>query len=282
MSRSDAWTGAYATRWRLRTAGIVGVYSLGMAIAVPDPVRRSELSYAFVTALGYGHLLGAVVFSRAGRPPAGWIAECLRASALVTLFALYSRLLAVWPRAWILLLGLSVWHTAENDLCLSRAYSSGAVGAGLRLPPLPSRLRDHAPAVVLAVLLLALSIAAAERSDVLAEIFVASTLYHLVSWLLFLADRSRAFRRGGRADEARRLERRLVGVHAPGLALSLLLAPFPGEPAASLHDLLFAPGAYLFWAALHVLQTARVRSPRGPAARLYPTTAGSTSTPTGQ
>jgi len=228
-----------------------------MAIVESDPLRRGELSYAFVTALGYGHLLGAASFAPARERAIGWQARSLRVSALVTLFALYGWLLDLWPEAWVVLLCLSVWHTAENDLCLADAYADD-----LRLPSLPSRLRDHAVAVLRAGLLLILALAVSPRSDLLAEVFVASTLYHLVSWLLFFVDRARALRLRGEPGEARRLRTRLLWAHGPPIALAVVLARLSGETVSSLHGLLFAPGPYLFWSVLHVLQTARARARR--------------------
>ena len=77
------------------------------------------------------------------------------------------------------------------------------------------------------------------------DVFSAVTLYHLLAWL------------GLRIARGARLAP-LAAVHAAPALLCGALWLAPAE-AAPLRALAFSPGVYLFWSALHVLQTARGR-----------------------
>jgi hypothetical protein len=88
-----------------------------------------------------------------------------------------------------------------------------------------------------------------------AELFAASTLHHLVSWGVLLADR----RRTAPPAEARSLGRRLLLAHGVPAALLLALQLAPGAAAASLGALLLSPPLYLLLSSLHVAQTAIAR-----------------------
>lgn len=93
------------------------------------------------------------------------------------------------------------------------------------------------------------------------EVFFSVTLYHLVSWLVFLADRTReASRSSIDAATAGTTWRRLFWVHVPPAGVCAALLWWPDPAAASIRDAVFSPATYLYWSVLHVLQTAWVRS----------------------
>ena len=95
------------------------------------------------------------------------------------------------------------------------------------------------------------------------EVFFSATLYHLVSWLVFLADRTReASRSSIDVAAASTTWRRLFWVHVPPAGVCAVLVWWPDAAATSVRDAVFSPPTYLYWAVLHVLQTAWVRSPR--------------------
>jgi hypothetical protein len=85
------------------------------------------------------------------------------------------------------------------------------------------------------------------------DVFAATTLYHLVGWLVFLSQRAR---HGG---EVARTHRRLLGVHAIPAAICVLLLSAPEAMFTSLREAVFSPVLYLFWSALHVAQTLVIR-----------------------
>lgn len=92
-----------------------------------------------------------------------------------------------------------------------------------------------------------------------ADLFVAATLYHLVSWLIFFADRTASLAATAGGDACRALWRRLAAVHLPPtLACTALLLPASGA-AVELRFAAFSPAIYLFWSVLHVAQTAWAR-----------------------
>jgi hypothetical protein len=132
-----------------------------------------------------------------------------------------------------------VWHIAENDAALARALRGGGP-----LPALPRSVRGHARPRAVSALVLAAAAAALPDAGRFGDVFSAVTLYHLLAWLGF------ALARGAGA-------RRLAALHAaPALVCAALwLAPESG----SLRAAAFSPALYLFWSALHVLQTARAR-----------------------
>jgi hypothetical protein len=87
------------------------------------------------------------------------------------------------------------------------------------------------------------------------DVFNASVLYHLTSWLLFFGDRSRRL-----SDAARRdLRRNLLAVHLAPAALSLGLLAIPASALDAARVWAFSPAVYLFWSVAHVLQTLAVR-----------------------
>lgn len=306
-------------RNRTRTAGLVaGVLVLSHAW-LSDPEQRAGYQYVFTITLGYGHLIGGLVFARArlaqlrvpGVPP-----PLLGAFAVVStlmLFVAYTWVLHREPWIFAVLLGVSVWHIVENDVALGRAYANG-----LRLGPLSRSPDDHALALGLsaAVVLLGMatpswrSFQAGELPELapgllegprlvcaaagayllgrhrlrprgllgsaclvagllgggpirgwiaLPDLFVATTLYHLVSWLLFFSDRARSLAREGQAERARRMRRHLLRVHTPPALLCTALLCAPAQALEGLRSAVFSPSIYLFWSAAHVLQTLAVR-----------------------
>jgi hypothetical protein len=87
------------------------------------------------------------------------------------------------------------------------------------------------------------------------EVFAAWTLYHVVSWLFVSVGRIAAVGTRPSTEKSRRKKRLLVAHAIPGLvALSVLAAPVSWDHP--LRVTIFAPSIYLFWASLHVVQTA--------------------------
>lgn len=333
---SEARGRVLANRNRTLTLGIVSILLSIAHIGWPDAAAREPVEYFFVITLGYGHLLGAAIFSRnkiaslagPGVPPKLlWV---FLATSVTTLFAAYSAagegLRSGFPLLVSPLLAIAIWHTVENDLALREAY-----GQGLRVPKV-SRLLDHncitlgisAVLLALAVLVLqgnqarglalspwssgtapwlglargalgggaavagallcvrtrrrasrhagailavtgiALALLKAEASWLpqigFGDFFAATTLYHLVQWLVFFADRGLGCVEGVVPRDARALWRRIGWIHAIPLVVcsALLLLP-AGSP---LVVAVFSPSIYLFWSSLHVAQTAVVRESR--------------------
>ena len=264
-----------AARIRATSAGAVAFYLAAAAFAVPEPGARAALHHAVVAALGYGHLIGAW---RPRLRRRGWLGSAAVALGIANLLGLYALALSRWPFLAILLLGLSAWHTVENDLAIGRACRRGQ-----RLGPLPRRLRVQlgCAAATLAVIAVAraslreadlgplaaaplvawsgrLVAGAAAGSPPFADVFAALTLHHVVSWLLLLGQQvAAAAQRDVTAAWA--LARRIGSAHALPLAGVLVLGAAPGEEPARLRALLVAPSLYLFFSSLHVLQTAWAR-----------------------
>lgn len=311
--------GAASRRNRFASAGCVLCFLLATHALIRDPEERANHQYLFTITLGYGHLIGAVVFSRrrlANVLPYGiphLLLLAFVATGILTLFAIYTWILRVHPPAFLLLLGVSAWHTVENDLALERAYRDG-----LKLGPIPRSSDHHLSSIGLASLLMLLiaetpswdeysralggaalavggplvrlacavtgaalfvrhrldargllgiallaggSLASEEVLSWLtvADLFVATTLYHLVSWLIFFSDRIRSLSLRGEGAAAARVWRGLLGVHVPPALICGGLLFTPTDALAPARFLLFSPAIYLFWSFVHVLQTAAVR-----------------------
>jgi hypothetical protein len=264
--------------WRTRclAAGIVGLSLALMELLAPQPIQRPEWLSLVALPIGYGHLLGAVLFSRSRRAagPPSLLATAFGVVSLLSLLSGYTWALHT-PRLQMAVLApmllVSAWHIAENDLALGRAYRDE-----LRLGSVPGSIRQHALAASWTAGLggLALSTAAGvqfsrltfgaplvplQTAFTIDELATAVLLYHAVSWILFFEERGRALPAGA----ARRLRRRLFWLHAIPLALNAAL--YLWVPA--LHFYVAAPTLYLFWSVLHAVQTAFVRGlePRAPA-----------------
>lgn len=130
--------GAGVRVWLVRGLGAAAVLAfLGATRALEaDPIARADLQYRWVLPFGYGHLLGALWFSRrrlASALPAyaPRLFAAFLAVSIATLFAIYAWALAAGPLLALLpLLAVSTWHTAENDLALADAHRRGlALGA---------------------------------------------------------------------------------------------------------------------------------------------------------
>ena len=113
----------------------------------------------------------------------------------------------------------------------------------------------------LGVVLIALPIAFATMRPPIpfGDIFAATTLYHLVSWLVLLGDRARM----GPGPAAPFLAR-VALVHAPAGALCGFALVAPAAVGDAIRALIFSPGIYLFGSVLHVVQTAALRGRGGP------------------
>jgi hypothetical protein len=192
-----------------------------------------------VITFGYGHLLGAALPAFRRAAARGALACAWLAAAAATAFALYAATARAWPPLTLGLAALSVWHIAENDAALVRALRTGGP-----LPALPRTACAHARPLAATALVLAAAAWALPDPGRFGDVFSAVTLYHLVAWLGF------ALARG--ASRAR-----LAALHAASAfaCAALALAPEGG----ALRSVAFSPGIYLFWSALHVLQTARAR-----------------------
>lgn len=294
--------------WRDRALlGALAGGSLLVAHALwREPAARAEALYVFVLALGYGHLLGAAWLGwprlRARRPrsvPAPLFGLWLVSGAGAAL-AVYAAALEHAPWLPLLLLGISVWHTVENDVALFRhGRLAHTAPPALREPAARAlawawtlalgswaletptwREASFAAAGPDAALLLrcgaGLAAVAALRGGpatrlggaaagtlavlpapplALVDLFAATTLYHLYTWLAVQGRRLAVLRRAGAHEPRRRLRRRLVAIHALPAAACLAVAFAPGERLETLRPWLLGPGLYLFWSALHVLQT---------------------------
>jgi hypothetical protein len=101
------------------------------------------------------------------------------------------------------------------------------------------------------------------------DFFSALTLYHLVQFLVFFADR--IARLPDRAARRARIQT-LAWVHVPASLLCASLLLLPGDELAALRYAVFSPVIYLFWSVLHVVHTvtgrgvARVRAHGPPTA----------------
>ncbi len=153
-------------RNRILSASIVlGLTALFM-FQYPEPLVRAEYSYFFLMTLGYAHFLGGAAASRSRMRafvprgvPSGLFAAFL-ATAVVTLFVTYvsvvqARGLYLYLPLFPPLLALSLWHTAENDLAMQRAYEIGS----LRIGAIPRDPDHHLLALGATLLLLAVGIA---------------------------------------------------------------------------------------------------------------------------
>ena len=227
-------------RFRLITTAVVAVLLVASHAALPDVRERAFAQYAFVITLGYGHLLGAALGVRWHRERS-LLGGAFGVVTIATLFAVYVEALAAWSWLGLPLLALSVWHFTENDVALAEALRTGcAVG------PLPRDAKTHGVALAAAALVVACAVAASPDEGLLADLFCASVLFHLVGWLVFLIARGASLSH-------------LLALHAPLAALCAALLAWPGAAAAPLREFVFSSPIYLFWATLHVVDSALAR-----------------------
>jgi hypothetical protein len=230
-----------SARPRLLAALGAAAFLAATHLAWPEPGPRAAAQYALVITLGWGHLLAAALPSARRLRSRGALACASALLAAATAFALYTTAARAWPPLALGLAALSVWHIAENDAAIARALRSGGP-----LPPLPRHARGHALPLAASALVLAVAGAALPDAGRFGDVFSAVTLHHLLAWLGLRIARGASLLR-------------LAALHAgPALACAALwLAPPAAEP---LRTFAFSPGVYLFWSALHALQTARARA----------------------
>jgi len=261
--------------WRNRVLASAIVASCWAASFLIWPVAsiREQWIYACITTLGYGHLLGAAWFAPRRSPagPNSRAPQLLKASFIATSigtgFCLYALLLERTLIIALPLVLLSLWHAVENEIALG----SNATG-GVRLPPIPLALRDHAWLIAsapLVLLLLGSTVEIAEYTGSqllpqplhLVDLYGVPVLYHLVSWLIWSFERARDERLARGMREARGRYGGLIGVHvAPMLLCSLVLC---GAPYSDyLARVFYGPDVYLYLSGLHVVQTGLARQQR--------------------
>jgi len=255
------------------TLGTVSLYLGSMYAIEPDPLIRSLLHYRVVIILGYGHLIGAVAGDIARRRRSGANAALVaertsrRLLVIALLFSLYCFALDQLPALVLPLLMLSTWHSVENEWALHSAYRHGK-----SLPPLSGSPRVQLGTLALTALVLAIAGGTLEREDFgdllplaiaevattrplaplsFGDVFAASTLLHLVGWLVFLGQRGAA---QGTVSRNRTV-RLLACTHLPVMGLCLALLALPADTLPTLHAAIFSPAIYLFWSTLHVGQT---------------------------
>jgi hypothetical protein len=237
-----------------------------------DAARRETWLYLVALPLGYGHLLGGLIFARRRlremlRSTSSGASLALVGSMILTLLALYTSSLAdaaLGPFVVLALLFVSAWHVVENDIELGHAYTRGLALGGMRR----SRAEWLVMAMVIAVVFGA-ALATPSGAELcrfydvdpplppwltLADLATLVLLYHAVSWVLFFVERARR----APAPRARAIRRQLFWVHAAPLALNAVTYIWV-EPV---FRYLVMPTLYLFWSALHAFQTAVVRSAR--------------------
>ena len=258
----------------LALAVVVAFLGLARWLA-PAPAERAVWLYLIALPLGYGHVIGAAVFSRSRRPRSKapgnsrLLLAAFIASSLLTLMFLFSwalRSTALQPLVLVPILVIFGWHIVENDLALGRSYADG-----LRLGLVLRGARQHAIALVLTAGISLVAFSTREGAHfsrvyfgaapvpvqpwlTLDELATAFLLYHTVSWLLFFEDRVRALRQTS-ASEAARLRRRVLAFH--GLPVLLNAVLYLWLPSAFVY--VAAPSLYFFWSALHAMHTAWVR-----------------------
>jgi len=219
----------------LSTALVAGY--LGVVCSVePSGWARAHLHTRFVMTLGYGHLWASVWSGRggAGRRPS-WRAAAASAGWLLG-YGVYTHACHAFEPLPFVLLGVSAWHTFENDRAMRRARLSRRGGLG----PV-SRLRrdgvaDVSKAAVASALVFVLPRLVPFVDPV--DVVVAFTLHHLLAWLIFVVARAVHQRRLGATL------RSLAWLHTPAIAVCLV--------AGQALDL----STYLFWSAAHVAHTA--------------------------
>lgn len=219
----------------LSAALVAGYLAVSFSIE-PAGWARAHLHARFAMALGYGHLCASVWSGRRGSALRPSWRGAASASAWLLGYGLYThacRSIGALPLA---LLGVSAWHTFENDRAMRRAGLGGRGALG----PVSRSRRESLTDVVKAALASALVFVLPRLAPFFdpADVVVAFTLHHLVAWLIFVVARAAHQRQLGPTL------RRLAWLHAPALAVCLV--------AGQALDL----STYLFWSAAHVAHTA--------------------------
>jgi hypothetical protein len=242
----------------LLSSAIVGAYLVGTHGYEPEGAARADLHVRFALSLGYGHLLASVIGTRRRRPQISG-RRLAAPVALLLAYGLYTHACHMWSGLPVVLLGLSAWHTFENDRAIRRARLTGRG----TLDPLSRSPREHAADVARAAiasgLVFAIPLCWPRVSP--ADVIAAFTLHHLFGWLVF------AVARGYAQGKLRSTLGRLAWLHAPALGACAIAAhvltradlePLPFAPIARL---CLDPSTYLFWSAAHVVHTAWRRAP---------------------
>lgn len=255
---------------RILSAGLVSIFVAALHFAEPNPVARERWLYLLALPIGYGHLLGGLVFARrrlraacGSVPPL--LAGAFTSSLLLTLLALYTRALqdAWWGLAVVVgLLVLSAWHIIENDLSLAEAYRAGMRFERSRRSP---RARFKIVCAMSGLFVLALSTPEGHAFSrqlfaatlpvsrvTMADLATLVLLYHASTWATFFVQRARV----AAPEEARRVRRGLLWVHVVPLAANTACYLW----LDSLFAYLSMPTIYLFWSAAHAVQTSLVRA----------------------
>jgi hypothetical protein len=262
-------------RNRVLSLAVVAGFLVLLRQIAPEPAQRAVWMYLVALPLGYGHILGAAVFSQARRrgsraePGIRILRTAFVATGLLSLFAAYAwalRSTALQPYLLAPVLLLFGWHVVENDLALARGYQEG-----LRLASVARALRPHGFALLVSagVALATFStregqlfsrvyfgawLVPAQPWLTLDEITAGFLFYHTISWLIFFEDRVRALRPSSGAQAAR-LRRRVLAFHLIPCAVNAALYLWlPG-----VHALAAVPAFYLFWSSAHAVHTAWVR-----------------------
>jgi hypothetical protein len=230
--------------YRCITAAAVGSCLIASHLLISDGPSRAQHQYLFVTALGYGHLLGASsgALRRESRAPvrAGFVL-----ASLATGFALYLEGVSRWPGLAFALLAFSVWHFAENDAALATALREKD-----SLGPVRRGVRANAGPVGATVCVVGAALLASPDPGLLGDLFAATTLFHLLGWCVFLHARGTGLGR-------------LLVLHATPLGLCAWLVNASPEWLGPLSKWLFTPGVYLYWASLHTAHTVWMRRAGG-------------------
>ena len=263
------------SRNRVLALAVVGAFLGLLRWIAPASAERAVWLYLVALPLGYGHVIGAAVFSRSrtprskGQGESRLLAAAFVGSSLVTLLVSYTwalRSTALQPFVLGPILLLFGWHIVENDLALGRSYADG-----LRLGPVLRGARQNGIALVLTAGISLVAFSTREGALfsrvyfgnallpvqpwlTLDELSAAFLLYHTVSWLLFFEDRARALHQRS-AAEAAHLRRRLLAFH--GVPLLLNAALYFWLPWAYLY--VAAPALYFLWSSLHAIHTGWVR-----------------------
>ena len=128
------------SRNRVLALAVVGAFLGLLRWLAPAPAERAAWLYLVALPLGYGHVIGAAVFSRSraprsqGRGRSRLLLAAFVGSGLLTLALAYTwalRSTALQPFVLGPILLLFGWHIVENDLALGRSYADGLrLGAG--------------------------------------------------------------------------------------------------------------------------------------------------------
>ncbi len=260
---------------RAKSLAVATVFVALLHVVEADPDGREQWLYLVALPLGYGHLLGGLLFARRRivallRPAPIGVACAIGVSGTLTLLAVYTWVLQsplLGPLVVVALLFVSAWHIVENDLELSRAYRNRLMLSAIR------HTRQEWAVIAGAVALLSAAALATPSGASLSSYYIGTTilppvatvadlatlvlLYHAASWVQFFRDRAR----NASQPEATALRWRLFWLHVLPLSVNAV--------AYAWIDPLFVfismPTLYLFWSSLHAFQTAWVRSSAVPA-----------------